>query len=203
LAVARVAAGEVTYTSRDDLAAQLADPSADLDRRAALLRELPPMSTADAAGLVGEAIRQISETGATGSMFDDEMVVRLAHALTQQVVRDASLAFVLTDPAVADPAAAEQLWFVLTRATPRPEATHPATLLALSAALRGDGVLANIALDTALAADPTNRLASLLRAVLAHGIHPDKLRQRLAESLTGPHPDTPRSRSFGAGDDLT
>lgn len=202
LAVARVAAGEVTYTSRDDLAAQLADPAADLDRRAVLLRELPPMSTADAAGLVGETIRQISDTGATGSTFDDETVVRLAHALTQQVVRDASLAFVLTDPAVADPAAAEQLWFVLTRATPRPEATHPATLLALSAALRGDGALANIALDTALAADPTNRLASLLRAVLAHGIHPDKLRQLLAESVTGPHPDTPRSRSVGASGEL-
>ena len=206
VAVARVAAGEVSYTSRDDLAAQLSDPPADLDRRAALLRQLPPLSAPDAAALVGDSIQQISETGATGrtsSMFDDEKVVRLAHALTHDTVRDTSLAFMITDPAVADPAAAERLWFVLTRTTPRPEATHPATLLAISAALRGDGAFANIALDAALAADPTNRLAGLLRAVLAHGIPPEKLRQLVAENVIESRVDTPRSTPPGAGGELT
>ena len=206
VAVARVAAGEVAYSSRDDLAAQLTDPPADLDRRAALLRQLPPLSAPDAAALVGDSIQQISETGATGltsSMFDDEKVVRLAHALTHDTVRDTSLAFMITDPAVADPAAAERLWFVLTRATPRPEATHPATLLAIGAALRGDGAFANIALDAALAADPANRLAGLLRAVLAHGIPPEKLRRLVAESVIGSRVDTPQSTSLGAGGELT
>jgi hypothetical protein len=192
LALARVAAGEITYTSRDDLAAQLVDSPADLDRRAVLLRQLSPLSAADAVALVGDTIRQISVTGPTGPTFDDETVVRLAHALTHHVVRDASLAFVLTDTA-----AAERLWFVLTRVTPRPEATHPATLLAVSAALRGDGVLANIAVDTALAADPNNRMAHLLHAVLALGLPPDKLRQALVDSVTDRRTDTSQSRSAG------
>jgi hypothetical protein len=188
LAVARVAAGEITYTSREDLAAHLVDSQADLDRRAVLLRQLPPPPAADAVALVGDTIRQISVTGPTGPTFDDETVVRLAHALTHHTVRDASLAFVLTDAATA-----ERLWFVLTRATPRPEATHPAALLAISAALRGDGVLANIAVDIALAADPNNRMAHLLRAVLAQGLPPDQLRRFLADSVTAHPIDTPQS----------
>lgn len=195
VAVTRAAAGKVTYTSRDDLAAQLTDPPADLDRRAALLRQLPPLSAPDAAALVGDAIQQLSETGLTSSMFDDQTVVRLAHALTHDTVRDTSLAFMLTDPVVADPAVAERLWFVLTRTAPRPEATHPATLLAISAALRGDGSFANIALDTALAADPANCLAGLLRAVLAHGIPPEKLRRLVAESVIGSRARTQSPRS--------
>jgi alkylhydroperoxidase/carboxymuconolactone decarboxylase family protein YurZ len=73
---------------------------------------------------------------------------------------------------------------VLTRATPRPEATHPAALLAISAALRGAGALANIAVDTALTADPTNGTARQLRAALTYGLSPDQLRQVLAETVT-------------------
>jgi hypothetical protein len=201
LAVARVAAGEITYASREDLAAQLTDPPADLDRRAVLLRQSPHVSTADAIALVHDTIRQISDTDATSPrspMADDDTVVRLAHALTDHAVRDASMALVLTDSA-----AAERLWFALTRATPRPEATHPATLLAISAALRGDGVLANVALDTALAADPNNRMANLLGAVLAQGVSPDKLRHLLAESITDQRTDTPQSRSAGSAPPTT
>ena len=60
-------------------------------------------------------------------------------------------------------AAAEQLWAALVRELPDPEAAEPAALLAVSALLRGDGALANVALDRAEQAWPGHRLTRLLR----------------------------------------
>ena len=51
----------------------------------------------------------------------------------------------------------------------------PATLLAWSAYLRGDGLTANLALDRALAADPGYRLAGLLAEAYARGVAPESL----------------------------
>lgn len=169
VAVANVAAGQITYVSREELAGQVAaDPETDLDRRAALLQQTAPTSTAEAVAVVRDAVDQIDAGGPITELLEDDRIVPLVQALNDLAVRDAAVRFPLSDQA----AAAEQLWSLLTRAAPRPEVTHPATLLAISSALRGDGALANIAIDIALAADPGNRLADLLRAVLADGIPP-------------------------------
>lgn len=174
--VTKVAEGEVTYRSRDELAAQLtADPPTDLNRRAALLRQLPPMTTADALLLVSDAVDQIAAGELTDGLLDDDRIARLVQALTNPAVRDTIVKVALCDHA----AAAEQLWSLLTRVAPRPEATYPATLLAISCAARGDGALANIAIDIALTADPANRTAELLGAVLTTGLPPHQFRQML------------------------
>lgn len=179
-AVSAAMAGTVLYGSREELAAQIAaDPPPILDRRAALLRQQQPMPTEDAIALIDDTVHHLSADPA-GERFDDDAFVQLAHALTCTAVRDAAIAFALTEHAVA----AERLWTLLTRATPRPQVTLPATLLSVSALLRGNGALANVALDTALAADPNNGLAQLLRCAVDTGVSPDVVRQLLTDSLT-------------------
>lgn len=54
-----------------------------------------------------------------------------------------------------------------------PLAAAPLALLGWHSWARGEGALARIAVDRALAEDPTYRLAGLLTAVLDHGIAPD------------------------------
>ncbi len=76
-------------------------------------------------------------------------------------------------------AAAEQLWAALARETPAPEAAEPAALLAVSALLRGDGALANVALDRAAEAWPGHLLSRQLRAVASSGLAPGELGKAL------------------------
>lgn len=54
-----------------------------------------------------------------------------------------------------------------------PLAAAPLSLLAWHSWARGEGALARIAVDRALAEDPSYRLAALLTAALAHGLAPD------------------------------
>lgn len=194
VAVDAVTAGAVLYANRDEFAAQITPaPQRDLDRRAAWLRRQPPMSADDATAVVTTAVlgaaHQLNAEPSAESVddrlgnkadmsCDEDTLMRLAQALTVRVARDAALALALTENAEA----AERLWSVLTRATPRPYVTHPATLLSVSALLRGNGALAAIALDTALTADPDNRLARGLRIATAYGISPDTIRHLLTES---------------------
>lgn len=174
LAATSVAAGLVTYASREELAAQLT-PADDeiLARRQALLDEnttgqRPDHDPRAAMRLVSDTIETFRHRGY--SLGDDE-VVQLAWTLSDPRVRDACLAFVLGR--LAD--AAERLWLELTRACPTSVRANPATLLAFSAYVHGNGTLASIALDHALTAHPTHRLGGLLRTALDAGLSPDQL----------------------------
>lgn len=113
--------------------------------------------------------------GSTGVLEADD-VAEIAFGLTHPPVRDAALAFVLGE--LAQPA--ESLWLHLTRMLPGTERGAPATLLAFSAYLRGDGPLAGVALDVALTADPQHVLARLLDTALRSGMRPERIRE-LAE----------------------
>ena len=86
----------------------------------------------------------------------------------------------------AEPAAAEQLWTECTRRAPAPLDAAPATLLAVSAWLRGDGAMANVALDRALQSVPDYGLARLLREALAACVTPADLRALLTEAADAP-----------------
>jgi hypothetical protein len=105
-------------------------------------------------------------------------------ALQDPAVRDRALGLALAQ----DAAAAEALWTECTRRAPDMLAAAPATLLAVSAWLRGDGAMANIALERALEAEPGYRLARLLFPALAACLPPAELRAMIAGS-TGPGPD--------------
>lgn len=188
-AAAATVAGCVTYDSREELAAQLNPPDPAAVRRtsrllATAIDEIDPCRDpeevlSDHASAVRAALTAVkrSEAGDGRSPLDisDDQVVRLALALSHTQVRDACLAMALA-PGEDTRRQAERLWFELVRRVPEPERTEPATLLAYSAYMRGEGALATIALDVALAANPKNALAGLLTQCLLRGIEPRKLR---------------------------
>lgn len=176
LAAATVAAGAVTFRSREAMAELLAaeDP-VTLQRRSALLDAADaehPMSTE----LVGQRLEQLRKLHRTASAGDlvlsDRIVAEVASALCDHRVRDACLPWCTGTGA----AGAERLWLALVRATPAPERAEPAALLGLTAYLRGDGGLASVALEAALHACPHHSLSGLLRAALDGGLPPELLR---------------------------
>ncbi|MGH3824061.1 MAG: DUF4192 domain-containing protein [Pseudonocardiaceae bacterium] len=198
LAAATVAAGAVTFGSREELATLLAaeDPAA-LRRRAALLDAVDaehPMS----ARAVGQRLATLTELYRAAAAGDpelsDSIIAEVASALCDHRVRDACLPWCMESGAPA----AERLWLALVRATPAPERAEPAALLALTAYLRGDGALASVALEAALEACPHHSLSALLRAALDGGLPPELLRgvaRDAAAALRRPSRRSPKRRS--------
>ena len=174
LAATLVHAGIVTDARREDRVATLAPAPTDvLNRRAALLATRPTETDPDQGrrglALVSAAI----DRAATGVLPEsDQEFVGLARALANHSVRDA---FVSVDDPDRERAAIA-LWQCLTRGTPAPDRAEPAVLCAFAAYSQGDGVLAGIALEQALAACPQHRLADLLHRVLTVGMSPDDVR---------------------------
>lgn len=188
LDVATVASGVVVARDRDEVAARL-EPAPEratmedvalrvaservvhiLDRgRDAVREEATAAIASAAAGLA---------PGAPGVRLSDDDVARMVWALRDVVVRDAALDFVLGP----DAAGAEALWMECARRAPAPLDAAPATLLAVSAWLRGDGATANIALERALVSDPGYALAQLLSQALAACLSPKGLRRLISAS---------------------
>lgn len=191
LAAATVAAGAVTFGSREEMVALLAgeDP-ATLQRRSVLLDAADadhPMSSALVAQRFAQ-LRELHRAAAAGNVaLSDKVVTEVASALCDHRVRDACLPWCSGPGAVA----AERLWMALVRATPAPERAEPAALLALVAYLRGDGALAGVALDAALQACPQHSLSGLLRAALDGGLPPEVLRSVAADAAAA-LPRSPR-----------
>ncbi len=133
---------------------------------------------------IGAARRMIAAEGlaAAGAMIaayrgggqftSDYQVARLTVALRDLRVRDDAWARM-------DPAHAEQhlrLWTDVTRRAQPGHVAAPAALLAFVAWQSGDGALANVALDRALADDPGYSMALLLRQVIGAGAPPSLAR---------------------------
>lgn len=182
VAAASVAAGLVTFDSREQFAELLAPESpAVLARRAQLLDADDAQHPLDEpavrerrallARLHGDAARD-------ALILDDYTVAEAVSALCDHRIRDSCLAWSAGDGA----AAAEHLWLALVRATPAPHRCEPATLLGLAAYLRGDGALAGLALQAALDACPGHSLASLLRTALDGGLEPATLQTIAADA---------------------
>jgi hypothetical protein len=102
----------------------------------------------------------------------DREVARIVWGLRDRAVRDRALELALGP----DAASVEVLWTECTRRAPAPLDAAPATLLAVSAWLRGDGAMANVALARALAGDPGYTFAGLLAEALAGCVPPRELR---------------------------
>ena len=191
LAAATVAAGAVTFGSREEMVALLAgEEPAALQRRAVLLDAADadhPLSSALVAQRFAQ-LRELHRAATTGNVaLSDKTVTEVASALCDHRVRDACLPWCSGPGAVA----AERLWLALVRATPAPERAEPAALLALVAYLRGDGALAGVALDAALQACPQHSLSGLLRAALDGGLPPEVLRTVAADAAAA-LPRSPR-----------
>jgi hypothetical protein len=184
-----VAEGQVVHTDRSALERVVAPvDDAHLRRRERLLlaaldgpldgTEAAPYPVAvDTAAGVRAVDAAIADTAAGRLVLNDERVVALATALANTAVRDTAL----LRSAGSRAGAAEHLWAALARETPDPEAAEPAALLAVSALLRGDGALANVALDRAERAWPGHRLSRLLRVATEGGLRPSEVRAWLRE----------------------
>ncbi|WP_328851272.1 DUF4192 domain-containing protein [Micromonospora globbae] len=118
---------------------------------------------------VGEAFARYA---ADAALTDDE-VAWLAVLLADIAVRDH--AGQATGQATGTEPWLLALWTDITRRADPAYAAAPATLLALTAWRHGQGALAAVALDRALAADPHYRLAHLVDHALRHGIPPTAL----------------------------
>jgi hypothetical protein len=177
---AAVAGGQVVRSDRAALE-RLVAPADDerIGRREELLVQAVERELAGEPELpdLAPVLTAIADAQAGRLELDDERVVQLAIALTAPAVRDAAL----LRCAGPDGAGAEQLWAALARETPDPEAAEPAALLAVSALLRGDGALANVALDRAERAWPGHNLTGLLRRATQAGVRPAEVRAWLGE----------------------
>jgi hypothetical protein len=173
-ALARAVSGAVTFDSREDMAALLTpDDPESLTRRSELIATASDVEPERDYRFVRALIADPPAT------LDDQTVARLATILSHRDVREACLALALTVRA----GPAEKLWTTLTRAVPGPARAEPAALLAVSAYLRGEGALAMLAVEAALAASPDHLLATSVRTVLEHGLPPPDFRLLLAESF--------------------
>ncbi len=191
LEVATVAAGVVVADSREALAARIAPREAS--GRSALATVCRRVAA--------DALSRTRVVGAEATAEESWAAVQagVAHARAGTALSDAATARVLwglRDPAVRDRAlrlaldgdpAVEVLWTECLRRAPRRYVPAPATLLAVAAWLRGDGAMAGVALDRALAADRGYRLAGLLSAALATCLPPEQLRRL----VIGGMPDEP------------
>lgn len=191
LEVAAVATGMVVAPDRDDLAGRIARPPGfDRDAMvAACVRAAVHCSaaivadgreaSAEASWSALTAAVARCRPGAPSAPLSDDEVARILWGLRDVHVRDRALRFALGPDAVA----AEALWTACTRRAPGPLDAAPATLLAVSAWLRGDGAMANVALDRALDGSPGYRLARLLADGLTACLPPAELRRMIRGTL--------------------
>jgi hypothetical protein len=170
LRVRGVLAGQVVFNSREEIVALFQPDSRDvIERRHRMLSYAVvydvPSRMADQLALVLAAIQSPPDPG------DDHRIVQLGLALREYAVRDVVMATSLGE----DARRAEHLWFVLVRGLPAPERAEAAVLIAVGASVRGDGALANIALDAVDSAMPRHRFASFLRSGRALGMPAEEL----------------------------
>ena len=158
-------------------------------RRSGRLGAARHMIASEGLAAVGAVITRYREGG---QFTSDDEIARLTVALRDLRVRDD--AWARMDPGHSD--AHQRLWTdVVQRAQPGYVAA-PAALLAFVAWQSGDGALANVALDRALADDPRYSMALLLRQVITAGAPPALARlpmtpEEVAASYAGQDVDDP------------
>jgi len=190
--------GRAVLASREDLVASLAPPAgAARDAAAAALVEAEHERAAQVCGRGRAATGRCSLTlwrqavawaGRPPLDLPAATAATLVVSLGDCLVRDEVLGWVLDDDA-----ALLTLLLSLAAASPAPWDAPVCTLLAWLAHARGDGGLANVALDRALLAQPGYALALLSRQALDGQVLPAQVRELLADSrrvLRTAHPWT-------------
>jgi hypothetical protein len=175
--------GLTAVASRQDLAQRIA-PIGEPDRSAMtratdradralqdLLAAVPEAGGEAAAVLAAGtvAVQAAIERYGGGGTLDDDALAWLTVLLSSLPVRDLAWQAITTEQPHLT------LWTDVTRRADPALVPAPASLLAFTAWRAGDGALAGLALDRALAADPSYSLAQLLRDALRQGLPPSTL----------------------------
>ena len=178
VAAAAIAGGLVALPDRHELERALEPTGGEQMRQATARaeRKLAAWAESDTATvpthMITEGVplvRRLIERACAGSgPPPDDEVAWLGILLVSLRVRDEAWVR-MKDPELE---AHIRLWrYVLTRVA-EPYAAAPACLLSFAAWRAGDGALANIALDRALAADPSYSMARLLQELFISGLPP-------------------------------
>jgi len=188
-AAAMTVAGLVAYPDRAALAGTLAPVAGAVAlameqatgraraREAELAGRPAGRATVPATGPLVEAGRRavadaLAVYRAGGQLTEDDQLAWLSVVLAHLPVRDD--AWSRMDPEHRE--AHLRLWTDLVRRARRRYLAAPASLLAFTAWQSGEGALANIAVDLALAADPGYSLPHLLRDIMDAGVPPSAAR---------------------------
>jgi len=192
-AAALAVAGAAVLPDREALVASVAAPSGDRAAALALLaRRLGgPVGGPQAV----ERFRAALAARRDGAGPSDEDAVRLARSLADVGTRDV----VLSWAAWSDTDALLALLLDLSRAIGPPHDAPALATLAWVAYARGDGTLANVAVERALATDPTHSLSLLIASGLDAGLHPEHLR-RVSREVAGEVAASIGRRMPGPGD---
>jgi hypothetical protein len=176
----QVATGRAVLPSRDDLVRSLAPPlllaAAEAEQRLeqaaqAWLRSRAEHGAAAVRRSTLDHAQVLLDRVAAGAPVGAVDAAALTVALADVQARDAVATLILTRE--------EELLSLLVQVARQVVAPHDApvcTLLAWTAYARGEGALANVALDRVLGGCPDDSLALLLRAALDGGVHPDEVR---------------------------
>ena len=165
--------GTAVLASRDEIAAglQLAT-GPEAAKLAGLIGQTWQRYEDDSRQLAADGLPALAAAISTyrsgGQLDDDGQAALITVALTQLRVRDD--AWARMDPPHRE--AHRRLWTHLTRHAPAGYVAGPASLLAFVAWQMGDGALANVALDRALADRENYSMALLLRQVINAGSPP-------------------------------
>jgi hypothetical protein len=183
-------AGSVALPNRAAKAALLApaDTASGEAMRRAVTRataRLQPLIHDDAAvdETAATAIADAVSRHGTGTSLGDDEVAWLVVLLARPSVWDLAV----------DHAEPDQqhlaFWTEITRRTPEPLVPAPATLLAVTAWLFGDGVTATLAAERALHVDPSHDLAGLILYAVQAGVAPVAVEGTPATADTEPPAD--------------
>ncbi|MFC0545364.1 DUF4192 domain-containing protein [Kutzneria chonburiensis] len=197
-AAAVVQSGLVTFDRREDLVRQLEPP--DLNRTIKLADLLDTAIRSDRT-TSAEHLAVLRDAIAAATLpTTDEEFVRFGLALSDYRVRDVCLRYALDSKEVP---AAERLWLELTRSLPPPERAEAAVLLGVSAYMRGDGAMANIALEEAWSVQPGHSLAGLLYGAISYGVPMEQLRLVLTDAAVDAQIDIDGDRDSPEASDMS
>jgi hypothetical protein len=188
-AAAMTVAGLAAYPDRDAIAATLAPLTGEaawsvdqaIERACVKAQSLMDRAQRNGPGnplrlVISQGRRAVREAigvyRSGGRITEVDTFAWLAVSLVHLAVRDDAWARMVPEHRQAHLA----LWADIVRRADGPWLPAPASLLAFTAWQAGDGTLANIALDRALAADPGYSMALLLRDILAAGVPPSQAR---------------------------
>lgn len=175
--VESVFGGRVTHASREALAATLASDVVAVQAVADHLDDAEPLPRTGLRSVI---------TGHAASRFPipPAVIAGLVRALAQAEVRDQAWRWLTRDSARSY----VEFWSDVVRRTPEELVPGPASVLALTAWLAGDGALAWCAVDRAREVEPRHSLAGLVAEMLTSATSPelwDEVAHRGGQSAEG------------------
>jgi hypothetical protein len=175
IAASAVSEGLVALDSRDELERELQIDAlamnvveAEIDKFLMTELQQPEKTERDLRAQDWAVVRRFVKRMRKQPSFTPPEAARVLCALLDRSVRDAAIGYLVSCP---DHNVSEA-WRRLTRVAPPEWRAAPATLYALWRYANGDGARSNIAIDTALDADPEYTLAHLLLELMGTGMNP-------------------------------